>query len=163
VVVEVAVPRLVPAEWQVLGIRSRHPIRKGTANMDDHKTRTRRVGTSGRATPKKARRDPAEAVREAALVLLERVSVAVGELVAELEEGVLALVVRTGLQVVQTMMEAEVDTLAGPKGRHDLARRAVRHGCDDGQVSLGGQVTISRPRVRSADGPGRCHSPPTTA
>ena len=51
------------------------------------------------------------------------------------------------------MMEAEVEALAGPKGRHDPARAAVRHGSDDGLVSLGGrQVTITRPRVRTADG-----------
>jgi hypothetical protein len=51
------------------------------------------------------------------------------------------------------MMEAEVEALVGPKGRHDPGRRAVRHGRDDGLVTLGGrQVAIRRPRVRSADG-----------
>jgi len=57
------------------------------------------------------------------------------------------------LKVVQAMMEAEVEALVGPKGRHDPGRRAVRHGSDDGLVTLGGpQVAIRRPRVRSADG-----------
>jgi len=50
-------------------------------------------------------------------------------------------------------MEAEVEALVGPKGRHDPGRRAVRHGSDDGLVTLGGrQVAIRQPRVRSADG-----------
>ncbi len=50
------------------------------------------------------------------------------------------------------MMEHEVETLAGPKGRHDPDRVAVRHGSDDGVVTLGGrQVRVTRPRVRSAD------------
>ena len=107
---------------------------------------------TGRTTPRKAKKDAALAAREAALVLPETVSVAVGELAGELEEGLLAFVVGAGLKVVQTMMEHEVETLAGPKGRHDLDRVAVRHGSDDGLVTLGGrQVQISRPRVRSAD------------
>ncbi|MGH8996935.1 MAG: IS256 family transposase [Acidimicrobiales bacterium] len=85
-------------------------------------------------------------------MLPDTVSVAVGELTGELEEGLLAFVVGAGLKVVQTMMVHEVETLAGPKGRHDPGRVAVRHGSDDGLVTLGGrQVPISRPRVRSAD------------
>lgn len=86
-------------------------------------------------------------------MLPDTVSVAVGELAGELEEGLLAFCVGAGLRVVQAMMEHEVETLAGPKGRHDPARRATRHGSDDGIVTLGGRrVTITRPRVRSADG-----------
>src|SRR4051812_7841906 len=50
-------------------------------------------------------------------------------------------------------MEAEVDEVVGPKGRHDLERSAVRHGHEGGEVTLGGRrVPVSRPRVRSADG-----------
>ena len=45
--------------------------------------------------------------------------------------------------------------LAGPKGRHDEARTAVRHGREPGSVTLGGRrVPVSRPRVRAADGSG---------
>lgn len=121
--------------------------------MNNYQTSMGRAGSAGRTTPKKAKNDPGRAAREAALVLPDTVSVAVGELVGELEEGLLAFVVGAGLKVVHTMMEAEVEALAGPKGRHDPARAAVRHGSDDGLVSLGGrQVTITRPRVRTADG-----------
>jgi putative transposase len=120
--------------------------------MNNYQTGGRRAGTAGRTTPKKAKKDPAVAAREAALVLPETVSVALGELAGELEEGLLAFVVGAGLRVVQTMMDHEVATLAGPRGRHDPTRVAVRHGSDDGVVTLGGrQVPISRPRVRSAD------------
>jgi putative transposase len=118
----------------------------------NYQTSGRRAGTAGRLTPKKAKKDAAVAAREAALVLPETVSVALGELAGELEEGLLAFVVGAGLKVVETMMEYEVEILAGPKGRHDPNRVAVRHGSDDGLVTLGGrQVQISRPRVRSAD------------
>jgi len=52
-----------------------------------------------------------------------------------------------------TMMDADVEALCGPKGRHDPARSAYRHGTDDGELSLGGRrVAVRRPRVRSADG-----------
>jgi putative transposase len=40
----------------------------------------------------------------------------------------------------------------GPKGKHNPARVAVRHGHEDGSVTLGGRrVPVSRPRIRSAD------------
>jgi transposase-like protein len=121
--------------------------------MKNYQTPTRRAGTTGRTTAGKAKKDAARAAEEAALVLPETVSVAVGELAAELEEGLLAFVVGAGLKVVHTMMEHEVETLCGPKGHHDPNRTAVRHGSDDGLVTLGGrQVAISRPRVRTSDG-----------
>ena len=61
--------------------------------MKNYQTSTRRAGTSGRTTAKKARRDPGRAAKEAALALPDSVSVSVGELVGELEEGLLAFVV----------------------------------------------------------------------
>jgi transposase-like protein len=131
----------------------KNPIRKGTANMNNYQNSSVRAGTSGRTTAKKAKKDAAVAAREAAMVLPDAVNVTLGDLAGELQEGLLAFVVGAGLKVVQTMMDHEVETLAGPKGRHDPARMAVRHGRDDGVVSLGGrQVPISRPRVRTADG-----------
>jgi len=98
----------------------------------------------GRTTPRKAKTDAAQAAREAALVMPGTLRVAVGELAGEVAKGLAAFVVGVGLKVVQTMMEAEVEALVGPKGRHDPARRALRHGTDTGLVSLGGrQVSIS--------------------
>ena len=89
----------------------------------------------------------------AQLELPERVTVAVAELAGAAREGLLALAVGTGLQVLQTMLEEDVARLVGPKGRHNPARAAVRHGSEPGQVTLGGRrVRIRRPRVRSADG-----------
>jgi transposase-like protein len=41
----------------------------------------------------------------------------------------------------------------GPKGKHDSARSAVRHGHESGAVTLGGRrVRVERPRVRTAAG-----------
>jgi transposase-like protein len=50
-------------------------------------------------------------------------------------------------------MEEEVDDVVGPKGKHNEERTAVRHGHEDGEVTLGGRrVEVERPRVRTADG-----------
>jgi putative transposase len=86
-------------------------------------------------------------------VVPERVSVAMAEIAGSMREGLLALAVGTGLQVMQALMEADVTALAGPKGKHHPARSAVRHGQERGSVTLGGRrVPVSRPRVRAADG-----------
>jgi len=82
----------------------------------------------------------------------ERVGVAMAEIAENMGEGLLALAVGAGLQVMAALMEADVTALAGPKGRHDRARAAVRHGRERGSVTLGGRrVPVTRPRVRAAD------------
>src|SRR2546426_1294808 len=82
-----------------------------------------------------------------------RVQEALGELVGAAKEGLLALSVGVGLGVLGELMEEEVDDVVGPKGKHDADRSAVRHGHEDGEVTLGGRrVAVKRPRVRSADG-----------
>src|SRR6266567_5191114 len=89
------------------------------------------------------------------LTLPEEVSVALAEIAESATEGLLALAVGAGLQVLQTMMEESVTTLAGPKGKHNPDRVAVRHGHEHGSVTLGGRrVGVKRPRVRAADGSG---------
>lgn len=87
------------------------------------------------------------------LVLPERVTVALAELAGAAREGLLALAVGTGLGVLGSLLEADVDQLVGPKGRHQSDRVAVRHGTQPGRVTLGGRrVRVDRPRVRSTDG-----------
>ena len=52
-----------------------------------------------------------------------------------------------------SLLDADVERLAGPRGRHNPQRAAVRHGTQPGQVTLGGRrVRVDRPRVRTADG-----------
>ena len=78
----------------------------------------------------------------------ERVNVAMAEIAENMKEGLLALAVGAGLQVMQTLMEADVTAQAGPKGRHNPNRTAVRHGHERGSVTLGGRrVAVSRPRI----------------
>ena len=90
----------------------------------------------------------------------EQVSVAMAEIAESMQEGLLALAVGAGLQVMQALMDADVTALAGPKGRHDQGRTAVRHGRERGSVTLGGRrVAVTRPRVRAADGSGELSVP----
>ena len=85
----------------------------------------------------------------------ERVSVALAELTGELREGLLALAVGAGMQVLAAMMEDDVTAACGPRGKHDPQRAATRHGHGGGSVALGGRrVPIERPRMRAVDGSG---------
>jgi putative transposase len=87
------------------------------------------------------------------VVLPERVQEALGQLVGAAKEGLLALSVGVGLGVLTELMEEEVDDVVGPKGKWNAERTGVRHGHEDGEVTLGGRrVEVRRPRVRTADG-----------
>src|SRR3954470_3203581 len=82
-----------------------------------------------------------------------KIQEALGELVGAAREGLLALSVGVGLGVVHELMELEVAEVVGPKGKHDPDRVAVRHGHEDGSMTLGGRrVPVKRPRVRTAGG-----------
>jgi putative transposase len=92
-------------------------------------------------------------IDRAQLELPEQITVAVAELAGAAREGLLALAVGTGLQVLEALLAEDVARLVGPRGRHNPDRVAVRHGSEPGQVTLGGRrVRVRRPRVRTADG-----------
>jgi hypothetical protein len=71
------------------------------------------------------------------MIVPDSVAIAMTDLAQELREGLLALAVGTDLQVMGVLLEESVTALAGPKGRHDPGRTAVRHGHDEGSVTLG--------------------------
>jgi putative transposase len=86
-------------------------------------------------------------------VMPDLVSVAMSEIAADVREGLLAIAVGAGLQVMAAMMAADVEALCGPRGRHDPDRTATRHGDEAGSVTLGGRrLPVRRPRVRASDG-----------
>ena len=94
---------------------------------------------------------PAVTLQEA--VLPARVQEALGELVGAAREGLLALSVATGLGVLAELLEEEVDDVVGPKHVRNADRVAVRHGHEDGEVTLGGRrVAVRRPRARTVEG-----------
>ena len=74
---------------------------------------------------------------------------------AQMRQGLLAASMAIGLEVLGELMRGECTVKAGPKGRHDSARTALRHGTESGKVRLGGRrVTVEHPRLRAADGTG---------
>ncbi len=80
-------------------------------------------------------------------------TIALEEIASSAREGLLALAVGTGLQVMQVMMEEQVTALCGPRGKHNPERGGYRHGRGSGSVTLGGRrLAVERPRVRAADG-----------
>jgi putative transposase len=90
-----------------------------------------------------------EQVGSALLGLPAGVQDALGELAGAAKDGLLALSVGLGLGVLGEMMEAELDEVVGPKHAKNEQRTAVRHGHEDGEVTLGGRrVSVKRPRAR---------------
>src|SRR5215216_5762701 len=69
------------------------------------------------------------------------------QFVEHMREGLLAASTAVGLDVMAELMETEVTDLAGPKGKHDPARVAKRHGSQDGTVTRGRRTGTLRPRV----------------
>lgn len=95
-----------------------------------------------------------------AMAVPERVSVAMSEIAADVSEGLLALAVGAGLQVLAAMMAEDVTAACGPPGQHNPDRVGYRHGAGAGAVGLGGRrVPVQRPRVRAADGSGELPVP----
>jgi putative transposase len=75
---------------------------------------------------------------------------------AHMTHGLLACSTALGLEVMSELMDVEVAELAGPKGKHNPQRVAMRHGTQPGTVTLGGRrVGVRRPRVRGAGPDGR--------
>jgi transposase-like protein len=94
------------------------------------------------------------------LAVPEQVSIAMEEIATDVREGLLALAVGAGLQVMAQLMEADVAAVCGPKGKHNRQRAGVRHGTEAGSVTLGGRrMPVRRPRVRAADGSGELPVP----
>jgi hypothetical protein len=94
------------------------------------------------------------------IVVPEQVVVSMAEIAESAKEGLLALAVGTGLQVMAAMFAEDAERLCGPGGRHNPDRAGYRHGSEGGSVTLGGRrVPVTRPRVRAADGSGELHLP----
>jgi len=85
--------------------------------------------------------------------LSAEVRVSLTDIAATAREGLLAMSVAVGLQVMAELMDDEITAAVGPKHAKLADRTAVRHGATTGSVVLGGRkVTVRRPRARTLDG-----------
>jgi transposase-like protein len=74
------------------------------------------------------------------------------EMVGWLRRGVGELIRQAGLQLMDLMMQAEVEELAGERSQRQSERTASRWGSERGYcVVMGQKVPIQRPRVRTTD------------
>jgi putative transposase len=90
----------------------------------------------------------------------EQVIVSMAEIAESAKEGLLALAVGTGLQVMAAMFGEDAERLCGPEGKHNPDRAGYRHGSEAGSVTLGGRrVAVTRPRVRAVGGSGELRLP----
>ena len=81
------------------------------------------------------------------IVVPEQVIVSMSEIAESAREGLLALAVGTGLQVMGAMFEEDVTRLCGPRDKHNPGRVGYRHSTEAGSVTLGGRrVPVTRPR-----------------
>jgi putative transposase len=86
--------------------------------------------------------------------------VSMAEIAESAKEGLLALAVGTGMQVMAAMFDEDVTWLCGPDGKHNPERAGYRHGSGTGSVTLGGRrLPVTRPRVRATGGSGELHLP----
>jgi transposase-like protein len=94
------------------------------------------------------------------LAVPDQVVVSMAGIAESAKEGLLALAVGTGLQVMAAMFAEDAERLCGAEGRHNADWAGYRHGSEAGSVTLGGRrIAVTRPRVRAADGSGELHLP----
>jgi transposase-like protein len=73
------------------------------------------------------------------------------DLLVDARTELFELAVRSGLKVLETMLEEDRTAICGPRYAHVADRQASRAGTVSGEVVLGGRkVAVRRPRVRAA-------------
>jgi len=79
--------------------------------------------------------------------------VSVAEIIDGMSDEVERLTGQAGLLIMKAVMDAEIESVAGPKGRHDPDRSATRWTAQQGYVVLAGKkVKVTKPRLRDMEG-----------
>jgi putative transposase len=99
---------------------------------------------------KKAPRKPQSAVSGNSAVTRQ---LSIPEILISTRAGLREVVINSGFQILEAMLEADREALCGPRSAPQEGRQAYRYGFDEGQVVFGGRkVRMKKPRVRSTDG-----------
>lgn len=85
--------------------------------------------------------------------VMVQLPVSLADVIDGLSDEIERLAGEAGLLIMREVMEAEVASLAGPKGRHEADRDVYRWGQQGGYAVLAGaKVNVEHPRVRDRDG-----------
>lgn len=77
----------------------------------------------------------------------------VAEILAGLHGAIEETATRAGVLIMRTLLEEEVERLAGEKHKHNPDRQGLRWGKEESHVVFGGRkIPVERPRVRSVAG-----------
>jgi putative transposase len=91
----------------------------------------------------------AEGQREQAI----QISLPLAEVLSSLEQGLGELVRKVGRMFIESVLESEVEQIAGPRSCRRQTRPAYCWGIEQGSCLIDGQrVPIARPRVRACGG-----------
>lgn len=75
------------------------------------------------------------------------------EVIVALKDGLRDLIVTSGMQVLEALLEQDRERLCGPNRKQQVEREAYRYGYDQGQLVMGGRkVAVAKPRVRRVTG-----------
>jgi putative transposase len=97
-----------------------------------------------KAAAKKSERESDRAVQ---------ISLPMAEVLSSLEQGLGELVRKVGRMFIESVLESEVEQMAGPRSSRTEARQAYRWGVEQGSCLIDGQrVPIVRPRIRECGG-----------
>lgn len=75
------------------------------------------------------------------------------DVIVALKDGLRELVVSSGMQVLDALLEADREKICGPNKKPHPNREAYRYGYDQGHLVMGGRkVSVEKPRVRRLAG-----------
>ncbi len=82
-----------------------------------------------------------------------QIALPMAEVLTSIEQGLGELVRKVGRMFIESVLEAEVEQIAGARSRRLQSRQAYRWGVERGSCLIDGQrVPIARPRVRQCGG-----------
>ena len=82
-----------------------------------------------------------------------QIALPMAEVLSSLEQGLGELVRKVGRMFIESVLEAEVEQIAGPRSRRIQARKGYRWGVEQSSYLIDGQrVPIARPGVRQCGG-----------
>lgn len=82
-----------------------------------------------------------------------QIALPMAEVLSSLEKGLGELVRKVGRLFIESVLESEVEQIAGPRSSRGQTRQAYRWGVEKGSCVIDGQrVPIARPRIRECGG-----------